>query len=72
MSYTSCAHCANGLDREVARRQHVLHLVALIEHPTALMADEKLRIAGELLAWLDESDAKNIAQSAQLEAEVTA
>lgn len=58
MSDTSCPHCSNGLDRELARRQRVLHLVALIEHPTALAADAKLRIAGELLAWLDEPDAR--------------
>ncbi len=48
-----CPHCADGFDRELAYRAHVLHLLALIEHPTALPANSALRIARELLAWTE-------------------
>lgn len=47
----SCPHCADASDRELARRLRVLHLLAIVEHPTALPADAALRIGGELLAW---------------------
>ncbi|MBS0512240.1 MAG: hypothetical protein JSR42_13825 [Proteobacteria bacterium] len=53
-----CPHCADGQDRQSAHRAHVLQLLALIEHPTALPPDAALRIACELLAWtgLEASD----------------
>jgi len=50
-SYRTCAHCADGIDPDLARRKRVLQLLALIEHPTALPVDSALRIAQELLAW---------------------
>lgn len=50
-SYQACPHCADGLGPDLARRQRVLQLLALIEHPTALPPDAALRIAQELLAW---------------------
>ena len=46
-----CPHCADGADPDLARRQRVLQLLALIEHSTALPAEAALRIAHELLAW---------------------
>ena len=46
-----CLLCAAGLEgRRLARRAHVLQLLALIEHPDALPADMALRIASEILA----------------------
>ncbi|MBS0546086.1 MAG: hypothetical protein JSR40_20425 [Proteobacteria bacterium] len=53
-----CPHCADGHDRQSAHRTHVLQLLALIEHPTALPPHAALRIACELLAWtgLETSD----------------
>lgn len=72
MSSISCPHCANGFDRELARRQHILHLVGLIEHPTALTSDAKLRIAAELLAWLDEKDVKDQPQLVHVAVDATA
>jgi len=50
-SYQTCPHCADGQDPDLARRQRVLQLLALIEHPTALPTDSAIRIARELLAW---------------------
>ena len=50
-SYQTCPHCADGINPNMARRKQVLHLLALIEHPTALPAESALRIAQELLAW---------------------
>lgn len=47
----SCPHCADGTSRELAHRSHILQLLALVEHPTALPADAALRIARDLLAW---------------------
>jgi hypothetical protein len=40
----------------LARRERILQLVALIEHPTALPAESALHIAQELLAWSSDSD----------------
>lgn len=46
-----CLLCAAGLEgRRLARRAHVLRLLALVEHPDALPADAALRLAGEILA----------------------
>jgi hypothetical protein len=50
----SCPHCADGLDHGVARRTHVLNLLALVEHPSALPSDAALRVCRELLAWVEE------------------
>ena len=58
-----CAHCADRSSRDVALRAHVLDLLALIEHPTALPADAALRIAGELLQWLGDSPARRAASA---------
>jgi hypothetical protein len=46
-----CLLCAAGLDgQRLARRAHVLRLLALVEHPDALPADAALRLAREVLA----------------------
>ena len=48
----SCSHCADGLDPSLAQRKRVLQLLALIEHPDALPAEAKIRIAQEILRWV--------------------
>ena len=46
-----CLLCAAGVDsQKLARRAHVLQLLALVEHPDALPAEAALRLARELLA----------------------
>jgi hypothetical protein len=46
-----CLLCAAGSDgQRLARRAHVLRLLALIEHPDALPADAALRLTREVLA----------------------
>jgi hypothetical protein len=35
-----------------------MHLLALIEHPTALPAEDALRIAAELLAWAERQESR--------------
>jgi hypothetical protein len=46
-----CLLCDAGSDgQRLARRAHVLHLLALIEHPDALPTDAALRLAREVLA----------------------
>ena len=46
-----CLLCAAGSDGVgLARRAHVLQLLALVEHPDALPADAALRLAREVLA----------------------
>jgi hypothetical protein len=46
-----CLLCAGGLEgRRLARRAHVLQLLALVEDPDSLPADSALRLAGEVLA----------------------
>ena len=45
-----CMSCAAGVERRLARRAHVLQLLALVEHPDALPADAALRLAREILA----------------------
>ena len=44
-----CLLCAPSGDRVLARRAHVLQLLALVEHPNALPADTALRLAQEVL-----------------------
>jgi hypothetical protein len=45
-----CLLCAaESDDRDLARRSHVLHLLALVEKPDALPADAALRLAQEIL-----------------------
>jgi len=45
-----CLLCAaETADRDLARRSHVLHLLALVEHPGALPPDAALRLAHEIL-----------------------
>jgi hypothetical protein len=46
-----CLLCAAGVDgQKLARRAHVLQLLALVEHPDALPAEAALRLAREVLA----------------------
>ncbi len=45
-----CSHCADNSDPALARRQRVLQLLTLVEHPEALPAQARLRIAQEILA----------------------
>ncbi|HET9147449.1 MAG TPA: hypothetical protein VFN77_05330 [Acetobacteraceae bacterium] len=44
-----CLLCASSGDRSLARRKHILQLLALVEKPDALDADAALRLAGEIL-----------------------
>jgi hypothetical protein len=44
-----CLLCAPSGDRVLARRNCVLQLLALVEHPNALPADVALRLAQEIL-----------------------
>jgi hypothetical protein len=45
-----CLLCADGAgDRALARRAHVLKLLALIEHPDALPVDAVLRLGREIM-----------------------
>jgi len=53
-----CPHCADGSDRERAHRAHVLQLLALVEHPSALPAEAALRIGRALLAWAEHDGAR--------------
>jgi hypothetical protein len=53
-----CPHCADGSDRELARRARVLQPLALVEHPTALPAEATLRIGRTLLAWAEHDDSR--------------
>lgn len=45
-----CVLCVPSGDPALAQRNHVLQLLALIEHPDALPADMALRLAQEVLA----------------------
>ena len=46
-----CMSCAAGAEGgALARRAHVLRLLALVEHPDALPAEAALRLAREVLA----------------------
>jgi hypothetical protein len=46
-----CLLCAAGSEAQsLARRAHVLQLLALVEHPDALPAEAALRLAREVLA----------------------
>jgi hypothetical protein len=46
-----CLLCAAGLEgQRLARRAHVLQLLALVEHPDALPTEAALRLAREVLA----------------------
>lgn len=46
-----CLLCTADVEgRRLARRAHVLQLLALVEHLDALPADAALRLAGEILA----------------------
>jgi hypothetical protein len=50
-----CLLCASSGERVLARRNHILQLLALVEHPDALPADRALRLAQEVLVltWAD-------------------
>lgn len=53
-----CLLCAATWDdRNLARRSHVLRLLALVEHPDALPADTALRLAREILRLTQEQGA---------------
>lgn len=45
-----CVLCVPSGDTGLARRNHVLQLLSLIEHPDALPTDMALRLAQEVLA----------------------
>ena len=48
-----CLLCADGAgDRALARRAHLLQLLALVEHPDALPADAVLRLGREIMALM--------------------
>jgi hypothetical protein len=49
-----CFLCASSGDRVLARRNHLLQLLALVEHPDALPADAALRLAEEILMLAQE------------------
>jgi len=51
-----CPICADNLDPLLARRARVIQLLALVEHPDALAPDDRLRIAQEILAWLEQGE----------------
>ena len=44
-----CLLCASSRNPVLARRDHVLKLLCLVEHPDALPADTALRLAQEIL-----------------------
>ena len=44
-----CLLCASSGDQVLARRNYVLQLLALVEHPNLLPADAALRLAQEIL-----------------------
>jgi hypothetical protein len=54
-----CFRCAAGPGEEgaLARRAHVLRLLALIEHPDALPADTALRLGREVMALIRDEPA---------------
>jgi hypothetical protein len=48
-----CLLCSEGTgDRALARRAHVLQLLALVEHPNALPAEAALRLGREIMALI--------------------
>jgi len=49
-----CSLCESGSgnDGDLARRAHVLQLLALVEHPDALPADAALRLVREIMALI--------------------
>lgn len=53
-----CRRCVDNMDPsgEAARRQHVLHLLALIEHPDALPHSASLRLTQEIMAIIGPPD----------------
>ena len=48
-----CLCCTAGSSQPSAGRRQILDLLALIEHPDALPAEAALRIAAEILAWVE-------------------
>lgn len=67
-----CPHCADRPSAALARRIRVLQLLALIEHPEALPADAALRIAGELLCWLDRDAPRQVSEAEKAEPAIEA
>jgi len=51
-----CPACADNLDPLLAGRVRVVQLLALVEHPEALETGDRLRIAQEILAWLEQGE----------------
>ena len=49
-----CVLCefGSGSNKDLARRRHLLQLLALVEHPDALPADAALRLGQEILMLL--------------------
>jgi hypothetical protein len=56
-----CPHCADGSAHALGARHHVLHLLALVEHPAALPVHDALRIARSLLAWAEADEPSVVA-----------
>ena len=53
-----CRHCVTGTSHPSTDRIRVLDLLALIERPDVLPAEATLRIAGELLAWTEQTESR--------------
>lgn len=51
-----CPHCADSSDPALTQRMRVLQLLALVEHPEALPADARLRIAQEIMTWITQNE----------------
>jgi hypothetical protein len=48
-----CLLCSDSIeDRALAKRAHVLQLLALVEHPDALPAEAALRLGHEIMALI--------------------
>jgi hypothetical protein len=49
---TMCMECRPGADQGIARRAHILRLLALLEHPDALHPQQALCLGKQLLDTL--------------------
>lgn len=53
-----CRYCSTGSSRSSTDRLRVLDLLALIERQDVLPTASTLRIAGELLAWTEQTESR--------------
>ena len=53
-----CRYCSTGSSHPSMDRFRVLDLLALIERPDVLPTESTLRIAGELLAWTEQTESR--------------